>query len=51
MLGDAERDLRYIIIFVYIIIGDIDDATVDTGTNGVNGHTNGDGMIRNSWNC
>ena len=51
MLGDAQRDLRYIIIFVYIIIGDIDDATVDTGTNDVHGHTVGDGMICNSWNC
>ena len=47
MLGDAQRDLHYIMIFVYILIGEI-DATAGIGISDVHGHTDGDGTIRNS---
>ena len=50
MLGDAQQDLRYIIIIVYIMIGGIDDATAGIGINDVHRHTSGDGMIHNLWN-
>jgi hypothetical protein len=49
MLGDAQRRLRYIIILVYIIIRDIDDATADTEINDGFKHISGDAMTRNLW--
>jgi hypothetical protein len=50
MLGDAQRGLRYIIIFVYIIIGDINDASAETEINDGIEHISGDVMTRNLWN-
>ena len=51
MLGDAQRGLRYIIIIVYIIIGDIDGAIVGIWINNVLRHIYGDATTRNLWNC
>jgi hypothetical protein len=51
MLGDAQWELHYIMIDVYIIIGDIEEATVGNEINDVHRHINGSMMTRNSWNC
>ena len=41
MLGDTQWELRYIIIFVCIIVDNIDDATVGIEINDVHRHTDG----------
>ena len=51
MLGDAQQELRYMMIDVYIIIGGIEDAIVGIGINDVHRHTDGSRMTRNLWNC
>ena len=50
MLGDTQRELRYIIIFVYIIIGSIDEPTAGTEINNALRHTSGNAIARNLWN-